>query len=253
MKGTLFAAWMVLVMCGMAGIAHAKLSIIGHVEYQSSPQGNVQTYLLIWDDFDDDGESVVWLDYTNYKRSWDNQQIWLNLLNGVGTVSPIRKIVLNPGYSVDWGNNLWRLPKTRDGLFDMNCSGTTTGGYNIRTSELGHLFYSELQNNGKCASDGTNPVSFGLVNKGPFEHIAAFDYWSGTVYAAEAGAARAWYFSFADGLQGVATKTSDSATANYPYALALRNAKVRYRMPVDATEPMENLRRGTTIDGIRKM
>lgn len=222
---------------GITGFASAKLTVIGYVDYQTSPS-NTQTYLLIWDDSDNNGESVVWLDYTNYKRSWDNQQQWLDLLNGNGFTSVITKITLNPGYTVDWGNNLWHLPDTVDGVFNMGYNGTTTGGYNISSSELGHLFYKELGNRGAYTIDAKNETSFGLINRGPFEHIAPYEYWSGTTYKAETNPARAWYFNFANGLQGVAPKVAENTNINYPYALALRKAKVTYIKPSGSIAPV---------------
>lgn len=235
MRKTISSALFVLLLCATAGMAHAKLTVIGHVEYQKSSQSPVQTFLLVWDDADEDGESVVWLDYTNNRNSWDNQQIWLNLLNDTGGDSPIRKIVLEPGYSVDWGNNPWRMPRTVDGPFVEGSSGTTTGGYNVCSSELGHLFYKELRNSAQRDINGAPLSTFGLVNKGPFEHIAPYEYWSGTTYAAEPNPPRAWWFRFSDGFQGAAPKTSTATNPNYPYGLALRKATVRYSKPAGTT------------------
>jgi hypothetical protein len=244
-----------LLILGIEGMACATLSVIGSVEYQTG--NNTQTFLLIWDDMDNNGESVVWLDYTNYKRSWPNQQQWLDLLNGNGVASVIKKITINEGYTIDWGNNLWRLPDTVDGIFEMSINGSTTGGYNITTSELGHLFYIELKNKGEKSISGTSPESFGLTNKGPFEHIAPFEYWSGTTYMADADQKRAWYFNFSNGLQGVAPKTSDNPNINYPYALALRNAKVTYQKPAVSITPLSRPRDTGSVEkkvmGIRTL
>ena len=52
----------------------------------------------------------------------------------------------------------WRLPATVDGPWVNGDDGTTTAGYNITSSEMGHLYYVSLGN----TSEG------GLTNKGPF-------------------------------------------------------------------------------------
>lgn len=218
-----------LLVLAMTDGAQATLTTIGSVEYRTSNY-NTQTYNLIWDNFDNDGKSVVWLDYTANARSWDGQQQWVGLLND-GT-SLIASYTLIDGYSVDWGTNQWRLPDTVDGVFEYGINGTTTGGYNIVTSELGHLFYGELDNNGKYLSDGTTPSASGLTNVGPFEHIAEYAYWSGTEYATNTNSA--WFFDFDDGLQGTGSKSYSNTDGDmFGFALALREGTVTYTEPDD--------------------
>ena len=74
----------------------------------------------------DDVLKITWLQDANCARTsgydadgymnWNQAVAWVNT-------------------SVYGGYNDWRLPKTVDGLFIWGYDGTTTGGYNITTSE----------------------------------------------------------------------------------------------------------------------
>ncbi len=78
-----------------------------------------------------------------------------------------------------WNGN-WRLPATLDGIWDPGTDGTTTAGYNITSSELGHLYYTELGNNALYDTGGVvNPIH-GLINKGDFDWLNILKYWSDT-------------------------------------------------------------------------
>jgi hypothetical protein len=141
--------------------------------------------------------------------------------------------------AVSWAANLtaggvtgWRLPSTVDGVNHWGYDGTTTSGYNITTSEMGHLFYTELGNKGE--HDITGAVTQGFYdedgdivpqNTGSFTNLqlgdiwTPADYWSGTQYSPYTD--NAWTFDFTYGEQVPYSK----ATENY-YALAVHEGDV---------------------------
>ena len=114
----------------------------------------------------DNDRDITWYDFSNAANTWQNQVNWAL------------------GLSVTFDSTTyddWRLPTTVDGPYVFGFDGTTTGGYNITTSEMGHLYYTELGNLGYYATDGTNPQpGWGLTNTGDFQHLSASAYWSGT-------------------------------------------------------------------------
>lgn len=62
----------------IAGTASATLVTIGTAGYDSDGSGTIESdenYNLIWDD-DNNGNSVVWLDYTNDYDNRSNQVSW---------------------------------------------------------------------------------------------------------------------------------------------------------------------------------
>lgn len=114
-----------LLVCGMAGMAQATLTTIGTATYNSSD------YNLIWDD-DNNGNSVVWLDYTNHHNNstnWAAHNTWATGLDAFLTYN------IDPGFTVDWGTNTWRLP---------SAGANPQQGFNNTSSEMGHLFLDEL-------------------------------------------------------------------------------------------------------------
>ena len=71
---------------------------------------------------------------------------WLQDANYAGTT-------MNWADAVAWADQLvfggfddWRLPATIDGPLVLGHDGTTTGGYNIITSEMGFMYYNNLGN-----------------------------------------------------------------------------------------------------------
>lgn len=182
--------------CMMTGPARASLTTIGTATYGGSD------YNLIWDN-DNNGNSVVWLDYSNIHAGWSYQNAWAAGLN-----SSITSYNINPGFIVDWGSSAWRLPSTvdSDGPYVYGTDGTTTAGLNINTSEMGHLYYTELGNLGRYDTSGNEQSGYGLTNTGDFRHLSESYYWSGTEYAYNPG--YAWYSHLMDGNQGHTSKTS---------------------------------------------
>ncbi|MBI4849240.1 MAG: PEP-CTERM sorting domain-containing protein [Nitrospirae bacterium] len=156
---------------------------------------------------------ITWYDYTKSIDSWQNQVNWAS------------------GLTVDFGGTIyddWRLPTTVDGPSVYGYDGTTTVGYNITNSELGHLFYEELGNKGQYDTSGNltgcgfpNPTC--LTNKGFFQHLQpdmSGIYWSGTEYS-DASISAAWLFMTDDGLQ-----VGGWNNASPVYAIAVRPGDV---------------------------
>lgn len=206
MKKKLWAGLAVGVMVlGMTGMASATLVTIGTAGYDSNGDSVKENHNLIWDN-DNNGNSVVWLDYTNSQNTWAYQKDWTARLNTAGEVS----YSLFAGYSVDWGSNAWRLPVT------------------LGTNEMSHLFYNDLGNSAGSYDVNGNFVS-GLKNKGPFSNLLDDDfYWSGSELEFAPGFA-AYIYSFGAGVDFYNLE-------GWPYyALAMRNGDVSAPVPVPAT------------------
>ncbi len=135
---------------------------------------------------------VTWYDYTKSHDTWQNQIAWAE------------------GLSVTFGGTTfdnWRLPTTVDGIVnEQGYDGTTPGGFNITSSEMGHLYYTELGNAGYYDTSG-NPTGcshinppYCLTNTGVFQNLQADYYWSGTEYTADTHF-NAWYFNTKTGFE----------------------------------------------------
>lgn len=77
--------------------------------------------------------NIIWYDYTKSRDTWQNQVNWASNL------------------SVTFGSQTfddWRLPNTVDGPMTWSYGGSTSYGYNNTSSEMGHLYYTELGNLG---------------------------------------------------------------------------------------------------------
>jgi hypothetical protein len=93
------------------------------------------------------------------------------------------------------GSSQWALPTQPDQNY----------GYNITNSQLGELYYNELN---ALAYPGTNGSSYGILhdgsyntsgNAGPFANAQTYAYWSGTEYASNPN--NAWNFNTNNGNQ----------------------------------------------------
>lgn len=136
----------------------------------------------------DDDLNITWYDYTSLSDTWQNQMNWASNL------------------SVTFGSRTfddWRLPSTVEQV-----NGNWQIG-NVTSSEMGHLYYTELGNS------AWGPLS----NTGDFQHLRARVYWSGTEYSRDTNGA--WYFDTSDGIQLVDFKRY------VHYALAVRPGDVQ--------------------------
>ena len=202
--------------------AWAALTTIGTATYQGAE------YNLIWDD-NNNGKSIVWLDYSSGRNTWENQVAWAASLNEDGVLT----YNISEEFSVSWTGE-WRLPTAVDGVSVTGFDGTTTAGYNIATSEMGHLFYEELGETGYYDTSGNTQSGWNmsLTNKGDFENIRTpmwnINYWTGTgtEYVSDPED-WAWSSDFIYGGQGLGHK--DTAY----FAMAVREIQVS-TVPVPA-------------------
>jgi hypothetical protein len=175
----------------------------------------------------DDVLNITWLQDANYART-----------SGYGWNPDGR---MNWDDAMGWAENLvyggfddWRLPTVRPVGSVINTefsnNGTTDLGYGNRSpnSEMAHMYYVSLGNLGLCAPNDSAPSGceiqrgFGLRQTGPFTNLMSGIYWSGTEFAASAGA---WYFGTNIGIQFV-----DYTTYEF-YAWAVRPGDVVRRVP----------------------
>ena len=150
--------------------------------------------------------NITWYDFSNAATSWQNQVAWAS------------------GLSVVFGSTTyddWRLPMTVNGPYVWSYDGTTSYGYNNTSSEMGHLFYTELGNLGRYGTNGIQQPGWGLSNKGDFQHLMPVDYWSGTL--SSAGANVSWHFDFGPISSG---RQDIGAWSNSWSALAVRSGDV---------------------------
>lgn len=212
-------AWMVLLILvgvlGFSGMASATLYDRG---------GG-----LIYDSY----LNITWLQNANYGAgsSYDNgdsttdgRMTWTN--------------------AVAWADNLdyggyddWRLPTTQDGPLVYGVDGSTTAGYNITTSEMGYMYYVNLENKGYYDTYGNYQSDYGLNNVSfidgtteqtrSFQNLQADYYWSGTEYSRYPN--YAWIIYFPLGFQYYDSKV------DYDYAWAVRPGDVSAPVPEPAT------------------
>jgi hypothetical protein len=190
----IFVFLFVLVMVlGVSMQAHAALSNRG-----TDINGNRLIY--------DSDLNITWYDYTNSMDNWNNQMNWASALSVSG------------GDLVGVYDD-WRLPSTVDGPDVWGYDGTTIAGYNITSSEMGHLFYAELGNKGYYDTSGNFQPGLGLTKTGDFQNLQSYVYWSGTEYAANTN--YAWLFHTGNGNQ-----FHDYKVGNVTYAIAVRPGDV---------------------------
>jgi hypothetical protein len=147
----------------------------------------------------DDVLNVTWLQDANYAKTigydadrymnWTQANAWVDQLSYAGYED-------------------WRLPTTVDGPFVWGYDGTTTGGYNITTSELGYMYYVNLNNEGYYDISG-NPTGWSTTPNASFVDgngklvsiqnlVDAYNvYWSGTEHASNN--TMAWALDFRNG------------------------------------------------------
>jgi hypothetical protein len=141
--------------------------------------------------------NITWYDYTRSYDTWQNQMDWASELD----------VDFSGTHYTDW-----RLPSTVDGVYSYGYDGSTTAGYNITSSEMGHLYYAELGNIGWYNTSGnltgcSNILPYCLTGTGLFENLQPTEmhiYWSGTERSSSPN--DAWHFSFGFGNQNDAPK-----------------------------------------------
>ncbi len=178
-------------MLAVSSMAQAALITIGTANYGEA------SYKLIYD-ADSPSGPITWLDYTDWGSGGGDWQTSVDWASGLGSSLTVN---LDSGYTtaIDWTTG-WRLPATVDGLDVQGTDGTTTGGYNVTSSEMGHLYYEELGN--LSTLDGGT-----LTNTGDFANLYQWDsYWSGTEYAST-GNVNAWMFNMSTGDQWQGSKS----------------------------------------------
>lgn len=175
----------------------------------------------------DDAQNITWLQDANYSMTSGHTADGLML--GLEASNWAR--YLNYG-----GYDDWRLPTTEPGSdYSVSFDGvTTTYGYNITTSELGYMFYVNLNNAGLYDTLGNrlqmDPFNASFYSGGAQDHVVSFLniehqvsdwYWSDTI--ADSGAPPLGYrFRFHDGNQGSANRIYHY----YGYGWAVRDGDV---------------------------
>lgn len=204
-KFQLLSIVLFVMVLGFSMRANADLQLLGQ---GTSTYG---TYNLIYDtDF-----NITWYDYTNSLDQWQNQVNWASAL------------------SVTFGGNTyddWRLPTIPADPYVWGYDGTTTFGYNITTNEMGHLYYTDLENIGYYDKSGNAPqTGWGLNNTGDFQNLQAAAYWSGTQWATSP-TGNAIYYSYLRGYQNLAAKQ-----ANNFYGIAVMDGMAVVPEPISST------------------
>ena len=163
-------------------LAILGFSILANAELQDN--GNDLIY--------DTDLDITWYNPNVSAMSWDQAMAWAESLR-VGGLSG------------------WRLPSSlnEDGSYPYY-------GYGVVGSELGHLYYEELDN------DAYGP----LARTESFVNLQPVNYWSSTVTAQYAG--NAFVFSFNNGKQGHADK---NLAANFS-AIAVHSGNVGTLVPM---------------------
>jgi hypothetical protein len=122
----------------------------------------------------DTAQNITWYDYQTNPMTFAQAQAWAAGLTIAGVSG-------------------WTLPSAGP---SPSLGATTQANYNATTSEMGYLFYDELNDKGFFNADGSIslPGSYGLVNTGFFQNLVGGYYWTSTVYVPQA--ADAWYFGY---------------------------------------------------------
>jgi len=150
---------------------------------------------------------------TNGTMSWYTAQSWVAAMDAANYL----------------GYNNWRLPTTLQ--LDASCGYQLvllSYGWNCTGSELGHLFYGDI-NHGLGGVADLTIASHHNANYGLFSNIISSDrvdvYWSGTDNMQSPNLNGAWWFSANNGFEATAYKGSGY------YAWAVRSGDVAAAVP----------------------
>ena len=155
MKKTITFLWCLFFLIGICGVVNATLITIGTATYEGAE------YNLIWDN-DNNGKSVIWLDYTHLEMGdWNSQTTWVSGLDATLTYT------IDSDYNIVWNDDAWRLP---------SAGVNAQIGYHQSTSELGDLFYNEFN-----FTAGGHKTA-GTLNAFNFDHLVSDHYWTETPY-----------------------------------------------------------------------
>lgn len=165
--------------------------------------------------FNDAMTFVENLEYQDTVRNvtWDDWRL--------PSLTPINGSTYNSSFSYDATTDEGYAPSTTDGS-----DGGWRDALGNPVSEMGHLFYVSLGNEGLCSPSDSCP-NFGLNNVGPFINLekqatsSPNPYWTGTLL----GALEAGYFNFSGGFQGRAD-INGAVGEDFLYVLAVRDGDV---------------------------
>lgn len=152
--------------------------------------------------------NITWYDFSNPPSSSSSWYTHLDWASGLA-------VTLNGVVYDDW--RLSTMVLTEDPPV-WAFTGTTSYGYNISSSEMGHLFHTELGNIGRYETSGVDrgPQNR-LVNTGPFEHLLPVHYYNDVTSPLNVWSAG--YFNFGEGEQYVAAKLALGGTGLYGIAV----------------------------------
>lgn len=173
----------------------------------------------------DKGGGLIYDDLLNITWLWDANYAAMELTDTrvsaiIGAVGSVAGHTLTtsdfykdasgnyPGYMIWWGAMAWADQLGYQGYGDWRLPTTpgTTSDY-VNEGEMGHMYYTSLGN-----------LAGGLLaNTGPFTNLQAYEYWSGTEYAA--GSNDAWMFGFDDGHQDAGSKDDYGDYGCYAWAV----------------------------------
>ncbi|MEK6760059.1 MAG: PEP-CTERM sorting domain-containing protein [Deltaproteobacteria bacterium] len=166
---------------------------------------------------------------------------WLQDANYAKTSGYDADGLMNWHQSMTWVANLTHYDSVRDVTYDdwrLPTNNLHLFGLNRTDSEMGHLYYTELNN------VGPDQPGWGLSNTGPFINLQSYVYWSSTLYTPNTitywggttyypNTFYAWSFAFNNGDQ-----YADHASYSLPaFAWAVRDGDVYTPAPPPAPVP----------------
>jgi len=146
-----------------------SLTIQAYADLMIRGTDDINGYKLIYDTDRD----ITWYDYTNPPGTWNTQLSWANSL-----------VVQFGGITYD----NWSLPTA------LNLDGSgPCAGWDCPGSQMGHLYFIELENPYVGEAVPVDPFKKGL-----FQNLQNIYYWSSTEYSSDD---YAWAFGFTWGYQ----------------------------------------------------